>query len=207
MFYTSPQDGTTLDTFIVSGIPTTNFSTYSTEETGNYGGNSSRSLLQFPGLNASNIPAGATILSATLYLKINADYSSNARTVRLFRSKRDVVISQCTWNVWKTGSSWSSPGAFNTNDCEQTDIGSFTMSASETVGTWKAVSLTPSAIKEIINGTWTTPTLLLKVDTESADRYDYYSTNDATSTNRPYIVVEYTLGGVSAVFLSDYGVM
>jgi hypothetical protein len=44
---------------------------------------------------------------------------------------------------------------------------------------------------EIVQGTWTTPTFLLKMDAENRDAYSYYSSNHATSTNRPYIVVEH----------------
>ena len=196
--YTSPQDGTTLDTYLASNAATTNYAANAALYAGEYapaGTIYARSLLQFPGLTDGTIPSASAILSASIFLRIEGDYSVNARTYRIYRSKRDVVIAQATWNIWKTSNDWSTAGGFHTDDCEQTDIGSASFSATEAVNTWKEFALTPSAIQEIVNGTWTTPTLLVKADTETDDQYGFYSSNDATSGNRPYIVVNYILGG------------
>lgn len=202
--YTSPQDGTTLDTFINAAGATVNYNTNTAIYVGEHNAATAncRGLIQFPGLTSGDIPSSATVSSAKLYLKIWEDYSSNARTLRVFRSKRDVVITQVTWNIWKTGSNWATAGGFGADDCEQTDIGSISLTASETVNTWKEISLTPSAIREIINGTWTTPALLIKMDTEDNDRYNYYSSNH-DAANRPYLVVEYVLGGQVIFWTSE----
>lgn len=204
--YTSPQDGTTLDTFLKSYDATANMDSDITFQVGEHTeatGYIRRGLVQFPGLTNGDVPVGANISSAKLYLKIKEDFSSNNRTFRVYRSKRDVNISQCTWNVWKTGSNWATAGGFGADDCEQTDIGSISLTAAETVNTWKEISLTPSKIMEIVNGIWTTPALFFKMDTETNDMYVYYSTNDATPTNRPYIVVEYLLGGQVIIWSSE----
>lgn len=204
--YTSPQDGTTLDTRIVNGgSADTNYSTLTELYIGEPNSNTyvTRALMQFPGLTNGDVPSSAVITSAKLYLKITADYCDNARTLRAFRSKRDVNISQATWTIWKTGSNWATAGGFGTDDCEQTDIGNLSLTASETVGSWKEITLTASAIQEIVKGTWTTPTLLLKVDTETNDLYIYASSNATTSTNRPYLVVEYVLGGQVIIWTSE----
>ena len=202
--YTSPQDWTTLDTFLQDATPTTNYSASVNVVIGevNSAAQKHRSLFQFPGLTNGDIPPAAIVTSAKLYLLLKTDYSSNARTFRVYRSKRDVNISQCTWNIWKTGSSWASAGGFGADDCEQTDIGSLSFTATETMATWKEFSLTPSAIQAIISGAWTTPTLFVKADTETDDAYEFHSSNATTSTNRPYLVVEYALGGQVIIWTS-----
>lgn len=190
--YTSPQDGNSVvNQRIVAGSPDTpaGSSTISIGET-NIDSNILRSLFSIPGA-ISSISDSSIVISASLFLKISIDYSSNARTFRVFRAKRNVVISEATWNSYSTGNLWQTAGGFGANDCEQTDIGSVSMTASETVGTWKEFVLTPSAIQDIIRGIWDTPYLLIKADTESNDRYDFYGSGSATSENRPYIVIEY----------------
>lgn len=202
--YTSPQDGTTLDTFVTTADTAANYSANASLFVGcTSSGYKYRSFFQFPGLTDGSIPKNAIIMSAKLHMQISKDSSDNARTFRVYRSKRNVVISQCTWAIYSTGKNWQTAGGFGANDCEQTDIGSCAFSSSESVGTWKEFSLTPSAIQDIVNGVWATPTFLIKADTESTDRYGFYSTNDATSTNRPYIVVEYLLGGQVIIWSSE----
>ncbi len=150
-----------------------------------------RVSIQFPGLTDGSISNTNVVTSASMFWKISQDKSSNARTLRVYRFKRDVVISQNTWNAWKSGSNFDTPGGFGANDCEQTDIGSVDLSDSESVNSWIEIPLSPTAMTEIVQGTWTTPTFLLKMDAENRDAYSYYSSNHATSTNRPYIVVEH----------------
>ena len=203
--YTSPQDGTTLDTFSTPYAPTTNYSTNASLFVG-YDSASSRlfrTWIDFPVFGGGSIPPGAVVISAKLYLKIASDDSGVARTVRVFRCKRDMVISQATWNIYSTGNSWATAGGFGANDCEQTDIGNLAFTASEAVGSWKEFVLTASAIQDMLNGTWATSALLIKTDGESNDRYGYYSTEYATPEDRPYIAIEYFYGGVTGVFLSD----
>jgi hypothetical protein len=202
--YTSPQDGSTLDTFINSDAGSTNYNTNAAIDVGesNVSSANCRTLIQFPGLTDGSINASATVLSASLFLKISADASSNARTFRVYRSKKTgIVFAEVTWVNYKTGTAWTSSGGFNVADCENTDIGSASFSASESVDTWKEFVLTPSAIQEIISGTWTPNILMIKADTEDNDRYNFYSSNDATSGNRPYIVVTTRAGYPKVVWL------
>jgi len=196
--YTSPQDGTTLDTYISEIATTTNYSGAADLYVGeiNSAAYKYRALLQFPGLTGGDIPPGAIIATASIFLKTHVDYSSNARTMRIFRSKRDVVMDQCTWNIWKTGSDWADVGGFGADDCEQTDIGNVAVAASG-VDTWYEIPLLASAVQEIKTGMWTTPTFFAKMDTESDDMWAVYSTNYTIAANRPYIVVNYSMGGVS----------
>jgi len=190
--YTSPNDGSTLDSFLRSGATTTNENTNAENKVGEHNAiaDAYRTLIQFPGIQAGVL---GVVSTAFLYMKIYLDRSSNARTMRVFRIKRDVVITQVTWNIWKTGSNWSTAGGFHADDCEQTDIGSIDLTATETPDTWKSIELDGTAIQEIVDGSWTTPTLLIKMDTETDDGYMFYSSNHTTASNRPYIVVNSTI--------------
>lgn len=201
--YTSPQDGSEPHASIrgLAGYTTTNYSSssngYTVGERNDNVGDYRRSLTKFPGLTNGDVPASATVSAVSIFLKISYDFSSNARTLRVYRNKRDVVFSEVTWIRYKVGSDWASAGGFGANDCEQTDIGSVNLSATESVNTWVEIPLDPASIQEIIDGTWTTPTLFLKMDTESNDNYSFYGPEDATPENRPYIVVNYTLSSSS----------
>jgi len=180
------------DTFIRQESATTNFSTSDKLYIGEYNGGAEldRALLQF---DLSAIPAGATINSASLSLYAIEDWSSNARTVRVYRVKRAWVGSEATWNVYSTGNSWQTAGGFGANDAEQTDIGSLALGAAETLNEYKVWSLTASAVEEMISGgTWTDHGFLVKVDTESDDLYGYASTEDSDSSHRPKLELDYT---------------
>jgi hypothetical protein len=93
-------------------------------------------------------------------------------------------------------------GASGVNDIESTDIGNIALTASEPAA-WKNLALSPSAIQEIVWGTWATNWFLMKPDTENSDLYDL-----GEGANAPYMLIDYSLGGrVAAVFLSDFGYM
>lgn len=204
--YTSPQDGATLLHAHISQVnPTVNYYNDNIQMGDTASGTQKRrTIFNFTCLTGgTNIPLGALVTSAKLYLKISADLSSNARTFRMFRLKRSPALqTYCTWINYANGAAWSTAGGFGTDDCEQTDIGSLDFTASESVGTWKTFDLTPSAISEIISGAWTTPYILAKADTENTDAYFFYANDDAEA-NRPYIVVEYVLGGQVIIWSSE----
>jgi hypothetical protein len=180
----------TADTFIYAGAATTNYGSNGNLYSGHPGsGGAYRSLLQF------NIPsvANAVVSSAKLRLYATSDDSSNVRTKRVYRVKRAMVLSEATWNVYSTGNSWETAGGFGSNDCEQTDIGSLSFSASETLNEYKEITLTNAAIQAIMRGTWTNKGFMVKTDTENTDRYGFNSVDAAS--NKPELVIVYTLEG------------
>jgi pimeloyl-ACP methyl ester carboxylesterase len=190
---TIQPDGTAgVDTVLRSFQPTTNLGTNS-----NLGAGESnaivdiwRSAIKF---NLSGIAAGSTIISATLSLYCHAEFSSNARTLRVYRLKRAWVETQATWNIYSTGNSWSTAGGFHSDDCEQTDIGSRAFSATETTGAFKDFTLTAASVQAMISGgSWTNNGFLVKADTETDDMYQFYSSDHSTAGNRPKLVIVYT---------------
>jgi len=166
-----------------------------------------RWLLKFNGLSDGTIPTDAKITSAVLTLVATHDYSDNARTCRVYRSKRAWVASQATWNIYATGSSWQTAGGFGENDCEQTDIGSQSYTASESIPASKSYTLDNTAIREIVAGIWANNGFLLKFDTENNDAYEHATQTYATTSYRPKLVIEYTTGppGVKTINGIDIG--
>lgn len=156
---------------------------------GNISGNTWRWLLKFNGLSDGTIPAGDVIHSAVLSIHEYVEYSTNARTCRVFRQKRAWVPAECTWNIYATGNNWQSAGGFGADDCEQDDIGSRAFSDSESVPEFKDFALDAAAIKEIVAGTWQNNGFLLKFDTENSDGGLFHTHVHTTASERPKLVV------------------
>lgn len=190
--YSSQPDGTAgVDVALDQLSPTTNRGTTANIDVGEYNaatGNAYRSLLKF---DLSSIPPNATINSVTLSLWQTTDWSDNGTPFRVFRVKRAWVEAQATWNIFSTGNSWQTVGGFGANDAEQTDIGSRAFTASEANGE-KQWTLTASAIQEMVAGTWANNGFMLKADTELNDMYRFRSSDDATSAERPKLVIDYS---------------
>jgi len=200
--YTSPQDGTTLDTWVNSNNPTTNYSAFATTYIGWSDDNYYRVALIKP--DFSEIPAGAIVTSAKLYLKLGSELSEYNHTLGVYRSKRDWVDTQATWNIYKTSNNWATGGARSTTDKEADTIGTYALSASEAIG-WKEISLDTDSIQEMIDGVFSNNGFVLDF-TDYAARaslYIFYSSKDATPANRPYFVIEYVLGGQFIMWSND----
>ncbi len=186
----SPLDTTiTTDTFIGSYSPTTNTGSAQNISVGDDTVGVNRSLLK---PDFSTIPEGRTVTAATLKLTLYLDYSTNARTLRVYRLKRAWTEGGATWNKWDGASNWQTAGGFGANDCEQTDVGSITLAADEATGE-KSITLTAAAIQEMIpGGSWTNNGFLIKADTETSDNYLFRSSDYANAGEHPRIVVSYS---------------
>lgn len=182
-----------IDTNIVSDSPTNNYGTNAALYVGESNGASGRvrrSLLKF---DLSGIPANAIIDSAVLSLYAITDFSSNARTARVFRLKQAWTEAGCTWNAYDGTNGWQTAGGFGANDCEQTDIGSLAMTAAETMNAYKSWTLDAAKVQEMISGAFPNNGFLMKTDTEVDDMYAYNS-NEAAS-NKPKLVIDWHQGG------------
>jgi len=185
---TLQPDGAGYDAVFLDVAPSTNYGSATTIHVGEFNTGSTvyRSAIKF---DLSTLPTNAIISSTTLSLYAVTDYSSNARTFRVYRLKRAWVEAEVTWNIWATASNWSTAGAFHTDDCEQTDIGSRAFSSTETLNEFKNFALTPTTKfgLDLGNG-W-----LIKADTETDDSYQFSTSDDATAENRPKLVIVYTI--------------
>jgi len=192
--YTSQPDGANgQDTFIASKSATTNYGTdvgVRIGESNNSTNDLYRTLIKF---DLSSIPANATITSATLSLWTANDFSDNNRTIRVYRLKTAFNELEATWNKASASLSWQSPGASGANDRESTDIGSLQILANESLSIEKQISIAPAKIQELVNATFTNNGLIIVADTELNDRFNYKSSDTTTTSNRPKLVIQYTV--------------
>jgi hypothetical protein len=185
------------DNTILSNAADNNYSTLTTLSIGesNAATQIGRAIIKF---DLSSIPQYSTITSATMTLYgLGSDESDNARVASVYRILQNMVITQSTWNSYATGSAWATAGCSNTTtDREATDISDGpTQPASLAENAAVTFTLTPSKIEEMITGgAFTNNGFLVQVATESSDQMGYKSTENATTTSRPKLVVVYELG-------------
>lgn len=184
-----PAEAVGEDSILNSGDPTGNFSTQNNLYVGEANDSAyvSRSVLRFAEI--STIPATEIVISATLSLWTESDYSDNTRTMRAYRMLKDWVESQVTYNIYKTSNNWTTAGGFDAADCEQTDIGSVSVLHNESLNTEIQIALTPAGVQAWINGTLTNNGLLLKMDTEANDQWRFHSASSAAAGYRPKLVI------------------
>lgn len=187
-----PNAAVGVDTYISSWKKTTNYGTATAMGVGedNSANNVTRSLIKF---DLSGIPPNATIASAALSIWTSADLSNNTRTIRVYRLKAVWDESQATWNKATSAINWQIAGASGANDRESTDIGSVQVLANEPLNTEKVILLDPGRIQEISSGVFANNGFILVADTENNDRFDYMTSDNAASAQRPKLVIEYTL--------------
>lgn len=180
----------TYDNAMSLGAPATNFDALPDNYAGNDVGGSNdtwRTLLKFP--IVAGLPAGATILTATLRLRVTGDLSGNARTFRVYRLLRAWHQTQSCWNNYSTGNPWTTGGAGGAGtDREAADIGNKTLTAAEPVGTWEEWTLDPAKIEEMLDGGLTDNGFLLLADTQVDDAYQFSSLEGADD---PQLVITY----------------
>lgn len=190
--FTTQPGSSGVDNYISSYDVTDNFGNVNTLQIGetNAANNRvSRALIKF---DLSGIPANATINSATLSLWQTAELSDNDSTIRVYRSLRDWTEPGATWNLYKSATDWGAVGGFDATDSEQTDIGSLALTGTEANGE-KQWTLTASAIQEITAGAFTDNGFLLKTDAETNDQYQFRSSDNSTSAERPKLLIDYSL--------------
>ena len=182
------------DNFIDQFYPTNNYATNLSIRVGDDNNTSRkmRSLIQF---DFSSIPSDAVISSAVLNLYRWDNAASLARTLRVFRAKRDWNESESTWNVYSTGNSWQTAGFAGANDREQSDIGNVSID-STTLG-WFAIQLNTSKVQEMLTGgVFTNNGFALINDTEVFDSSKFYSSDYTDDLEkRLNLVIDYQLAG------------
>ena len=198
--YTSQPDGANgIDTFMQSEFPTNNNGTSTNFYVGKSTTNIHRGLIKF---DLSSIQPNAEVISASLFLTQTSEGAVNNRTMRVFRQKRAWTEAGATWNKYDGTNNWGTAGGFNLSDCEQTDIGSISLSSTEANGE-KEIVLTATAIQEMVSGDFANNGFLVKNDTENEDYHVFASSDNATAGYRPKLVIEYILGGQVMIWSSE----
>lgn len=195
-----PDETSGVDTYLDDDVPAGNYGNSSIIAIGetNVAVAVRRALIRF---DLSSIPSNAIISSATLYMTIQADRSSNARDFKVYRSLRPWVEGEASWNVWSTGNNWTVAGSGGDGtDADLLTVWATTnFSAAEPVDTEKSWSLNVTEFTKLVNGTYNNYGFLIKADTEANDAYLFYSSGEAVSSKRPKLVVVYTLPETSGV--------
>lgn len=190
-------------TYIEQETATTNYNSAGFITVGEWSGGvqTNRGLLNF-NVSGASIPVTATINSVTLRVYDEGlDYSSNTRTMRVYRLIRAFTNTETTWNKATTADSWATAGAGNTTtDREATDVGSVSMPATEVAG-YVDISLTTASIQDVVAGSFTFRGYLLKMDTESNDMHQFSDENDVGQ--EPKLVITYTLPGAGLLQMGD----
>jgi hypothetical protein len=193
-FSVQPNATAGQDTYMYLGNATKNYGTGLYVATGK--GSSAtyvyRTLIKF---DLSSIPSNATVSSATLslYYYFGTD-GGGSNTTKVYRQLKDWTESGSHWNNYKTDTAWTEAGGFHADDCEQTEIGTVTIS--DITYEWKNISLTASKVQEWIDGTLTNNGMLLKATDETAtNNHKYFRTSDYTDDTslRPKFEVVYTV--------------
>lgn len=182
------------DAHIDDGTPTTNYNTSTTDLVGHATGDSRkrRTLIKF---DLSSIPADATINGGTLALTFQADFAGAAGTICAYRQLKNWVPAQTTWNIIATGTNWTTAGGFDAADCEQTESGSATFTATETMNTVKNIPISAGKLQDWVSGSVSNYGFLLKNSSESNNLYQYHSLEATTASYRPTLTIDYTPAG------------
>ncbi len=159
-------------------------------ERNDYANNFARSLLKF---DLSALPANAEILSVTLSLWTDGDLASNDSTISAYRLKVPFSESQATWNNAASGAPWQSPGAAGANDRESAAIGSMQVAHNEPLGVEKQMALDPARVQEWVSGAVPNHGLLLKTEAELNDRFNFKTSDNGTTSQRPKLVITYRM--------------
>lgn len=152
-----------------------------------------RSLIRF---DLSVIPKTARIISAQLTLTISFERSSNARDQKIYRVLRNWVAAEVSWLEWSSGNSWTAAGCTSgVSDYDSTVWATLNLGTSESgAKTW---NLSTAEFTKIVNGTYPNYGWLIAADTQLNDAIAYCTSNHATASNRPKLVVEYATSGAS----------
>lgn len=178
------------DTHIRSDATTTNYNAQASVGVGesNIAARVYRGLFKF---DMSGIPSsGETVTSATLSLWTVSDLANNARTFRVYRVKRNWTHAGATWDTYDGTNNWGTAGCAAATDRDTTDIGSRSMSATESALTQCDFPLDTTAIQEMVSGAVSNYGFIVIADTESDDAYLFKSAEGGTPTNaQPLLTV------------------
>src|SRR3989442_3649630 len=181
VFPTSSYSGTR-DTYLASSAPSTNYGpTTTTLWVDGDGG--TLALLRWKNLT---IPAGSTVLSATITLNVT---NPTTGTYNLYALKRDWWQDNATWNSYGPGSNWEIPGAKGTSDRGTTVVGTIT---APTTGP-RTISLNAAGIALVrswVNSPSTNNGILIGNPTVT-DGMAFGSKEAPTALNRPKLTVTY----------------
>ncbi len=136
----------------------------------------------------TGIPTGSIFNSVTMDLYLDTVGGTN-RTLYVYRCKQAQAYDGFSWNEYDNGSAWQTAGAAGANDRESTESGSKAFTTGSATGQYHSVTLTVADIEAMYLGSYTNNGFILKMDTESADAYQFQGHAGA---NPPRFTIDYT---------------
>lgn len=182
------------DAYLKQDNPTNNYGSITSLQIQDYELNTWRTLLEF---DISELPGGATLNSASLELDYYSYTTTDpvGKTIWVYKlTKQDWVQSQATWNIYKSGSDWTTPGGdYVTSDPAG---GSTTFPDSYGWMTWNVLPIVQDAYSGSIPAEF-----LIRFANEGLASGDtiakWYSTDYPTDPSlRPKLVIDYTVAAV-----------
>jgi hypothetical protein len=142
----------------------------------------------------SGIPSGATINAVTVELYREGGFSSGGAVHFIRRCLRDVLVTQLTGNVARTGTPWTTVGALSDGN-DRAASSSGTMSVDNTNGykTASGAGLV-TLFQDWLDGVNSNFGFFVFPDTTD-DVYSTFTQSEGTDGQRPRIIVDYTAGG------------
>ena len=184
------------DTKLKENAPTTNEgSTDNFEVTKYSGGDWTTGLVKASGI--SSIPAGSVITAVSLFFyQYLADKANGTYVIVAKRCLRNWVEAQATWNIYSTGNSWTSGGAFG-DGTDRDATATFTSAGLDlSTGSYKELVGDAGAIYDvqrmldgaIPNYGW----MLERTDAFNDFGYRQFRSSEHTDGQRPYLSVTYS---------------
>lgn len=200
-YSSQPNSSAGHDIYLDSSSPTTNLDGggFCMGEI-NVGSAKARALIKF---DVSSISPSAVINSVNFYITVDVAYSSISRTYRFYRSLRNWVETQATWNDYSTGNAWATGGSGNstTDYSGAVTHGSVSMTASEAPGTQKNISMNATEFGKWVDGTNPNYGWFGKADTENEDFYNFCDCENATPSYRPKVEAVYSVRNLRAYII------
>ena len=142
-----------------------------------------RTLFKFD--TSSSLPAGASIALATLRLTLHNHDSTPFQRVGAYWVNKSFVGSQATWNSYRTGLPWTTPGGDLGALYATADVGTIT----DSTVAWDLTSMVQDAVNNKY-GTRFTRVGLVDAGTGGAGSYrEYYGPMAANPAQRPQLIV------------------
>ena len=178
------------DTYIINYYSTTNYGTSAGVMCANNGSNwISKGLFHF---NLSDIPNNAVFSQGDLSLHLYICDGTATATMYMYRLLRtDWVENQATWEIYKTGSNWTTAGAGSSGNDYSPD-NSCSSSVSRTTNEWKAWEMS-DLVQDCFDNYNKNIHLLLAKTNVSSGSWLFYSKEYTDDTSlRPKLTVTYT---------------
>lgn len=161
-----------------------------------------RTIVQVSGI--SNIPSNAIVSAATLTLK-RVNSATPAKDVEMRRLLASPTFASVSWNNRSAGTPWGTAGALGAVDSDPTIV----VTASAPTGSNTFMHMSSAGLVALVQG-WVNGTIenhgvLLKLvdETPSGQEADFYATDEATNTQRPFLTVTYDIPVLPDITVSD----